>query len=127
MRWKPIFRRWKNSIPLPDRHQRRQRLSHRAGRLRQVLYLLRGALHPRLRTIAPAAAILREARQLADKGAREIVLLGQNVNAYDCEAGPGQAVRAHRRNRRHRRIRYTTSHPRDMGDDLIAAHGEIPS
>jgi tRNA-2-methylthio-N6-dimethylallyladenosine synthase len=75
----------------------------------------------------PADAILREARQLADKGAREVVLLGQNVNAYDadgwslarlCEAlaeVPGIA-----------RIRYTTSHPRDMADNLIAAHGGNP-
>jgi tRNA-2-methylthio-N6-dimethylallyladenosine synthase len=77
-------------------------------------------------------AILREARQLAEKGAREIVLLGQNVNAYD---GPSSD------NKRWSlaklcdaiaeiegiaRIRYTTSHPRDMGDDLIAAHGDNP-
>src|SRR5882757_6260086 len=72
-------------------------------------------------------AILREARQLADKGAREIVLLGQNVNAYNggdwslaklCEAlGDIEDIK---------RIRYTTSHPRDMGDDLIAAHGDNP-
>jgi len=72
----------------------------------------------------PADAILREAQQLADKGAREVVLLGQNVNAYDADGWslarlcaalaevPGIA-----------RIRYTTSHPRDMADDLIAAHG----
>jgi tRNA-2-methylthio-N6-dimethylallyladenosine synthase len=71
--------------------------------------------------------ILREARQLADKGAREVVLLGQNVNAYDgdgwslaklCDALAGiEGID---------RIRYTTSHPRDMGDDLIAAHGDNP-
>jgi tRNA-2-methylthio-N6-dimethylallyladenosine synthase len=80
----------------------------------------------------PPQAILREARQLADKGAREIVLLGQNVNAYD---GPSSD------NKRWslaklcdaladidgiQRIRYTTSHPRDMGEDLIAAHGTNP-
>ena len=71
--------------------------------------------------------ILREARQLADKGAREVVLLGQNVNAYDgdgwslaklCDALAGIEGIA--------RIRYTTSHPRDMGDDLLAAHGDNP-
>ncbi len=71
--------------------------------------------------------ILREARQLADKGAREVVLLGQNVNAYDgdgwglaklCDALAGiEGID---------RIRYTTSHPRDMADDLIAAHGDNP-
>jgi tRNA-2-methylthio-N6-dimethylallyladenosine synthase len=83
-----------------------------------VVPYTRGAEHSR-----PAAAILREARQLVDKGAREIVLLGQNVNAYAhdgetlaslCDAvGAIPGVE---------RIRYTTSHPRDMGDDLIAAH-----
>ncbi|HEY2008950.1 MAG TPA: tRNA (N6-isopentenyl adenosine(37)-C2)-methylthiotransferase MiaB [Rhizomicrobium sp.] len=71
----------------------------------------------------PPEAILHEARALAKKGAREIVLLGQNVNAYGgdgwslarlCEAIAGIEGIA--------RIRYTTSHPRDMADDLIAAH-----
>ncbi|HEY4077694.1 MAG TPA: tRNA (N6-isopentenyl adenosine(37)-C2)-methylthiotransferase MiaB [Rhizomicrobium sp.] len=75
----------------------------------------------------PPQAILTEARQLAGKGAREIVLLGQNVNAYDgdgwslaklCEALAGIEGIA--------RIRYTTSHPRDMADDLIAAHSDNP-
>ena len=75
----------------------------------------------------PPQDILREARQLADKGAREIVLLGQNVNAYNrddwslaklCDGlGDIEDIK---------RIRYTTSHPRDMGDDLIAAHGANP-
>jgi tRNA-2-methylthio-N6-dimethylallyladenosine synthase len=75
----------------------------------------------------PPEAILREARQLAAKGACEIVLLGQNVNAYNsddwslaklCDAIAGiEGIE---------RIRYTTSHPRDMGDDLIAAHGANP-
>jgi tRNA-2-methylthio-N6-dimethylallyladenosine synthase len=85
-----------------------------------VVPYTRGSEHSR-----PPEAILREARQLADKGAREIVLLGQNVNAYDgdgwslaklCDAIAGiEDIK---------RIRYTTSHPRDMSDDLIAAHGE---
>jgi tRNA-2-methylthio-N6-dimethylallyladenosine synthase len=75
----------------------------------------------------PPEAILREARLLAGKGAREIVLLGQNVNAYSsegwslarlCEALAGIESLA--------RIRYTTSHPRDMTENLIAAHGENP-
>jgi len=75
----------------------------------------------------PPQAILREAEKLAEKGAREIVLLGQNVNAYDgdgwslaklCEAIAGTPGIA--------RIRYTTSHPRDMADDLIAAHRDNP-
>jgi len=71
----------------------------------------------------PPQAILREAEKLAEKGAREIVLLGQNVNAYDgdgwslaklCDAIADIEGIA--------RIRYTTSHPRDMADDLISAH-----
>jgi tRNA-2-methylthio-N6-dimethylallyladenosine synthase len=75
----------------------------------------------------PPQAILAEARQLADKGAREIVLLGQNVNAYD---GDGWSLAklcdaiAHIESVA--RIRYTTSHPRDMADDLVAAHGDNP-
>jgi tRNA-2-methylthio-N6-dimethylallyladenosine synthase len=75
----------------------------------------------------PPQDILREARQLADKGAREIVLLGQNVNAYEadgwslaklCDAIADIPAIV--------RIRYTTSHPRDMSNGLIAAHGSNP-
>ena len=75
----------------------------------------------------PPQAILREAQQLAEKGAREIVLLGQNVNAYD---GDGSSLAklcdAIAEIKGIARIRYTTSHPRDMGDDLIAAHRDNP-
>src|ERR1700761_7916327 len=75
----------------------------------------------------PPQAILREARQLAEKGAREIVLLGQNVNAY---AGDGwsraKLCDAIADIEGIARIRYTTSHPRDMADDLIAAHRDNP-
>ena len=71
--------------------------------------------------------ILTEARQLAEKGARELVLLGQNVNAYD---GDGWSLAklcdAIAQIDQIERIRYTTSHPRDMGDDLIAAHAGNP-
>jgi tRNA-2-methylthio-N6-dimethylallyladenosine synthase len=75
----------------------------------------------------PPQAILREARQLADKGAREIVLLGQNVNAYNGEDWSlARLCDAIAQIEGIRRIRYTTSHPRDMGDDLIAAHGKNP-
>jgi tRNA-2-methylthio-N6-dimethylallyladenosine synthase len=79
----------------------------------------------------PVAQILDEARRLADLGAREITLLGQNVNAY-CGAGPGGAgwnlatlLHALSRVEGLKRLRYTTSHPRDMNEALIAAHGEI--
>jgi tRNA-2-methylthio-N6-dimethylallyladenosine synthase len=72
-------------------------------------------------------AILREARQLADKGAREIVLLGQNVNAYASEGWSlARLCEALAEIEAIQRIRYTTSHPRDMADDLIAAHGTNP-
>jgi tRNA-2-methylthio-N6-dimethylallyladenosine synthase len=72
-----------------------------------------------------------EARRLAAKGAREITLLGQNVNAYRGEGPDGRAWSLARLLDRLSRIagvarlRYTTSHPRDMSDDLIAAHGDI--
>ena len=75
----------------------------------------------------PPADILREARQLADKGAREIVLLGQNVNAYHAEGWSlAKLCDAIAQIESIRRIRYTTSHPRDMSGDLIAAHGANP-
>ncbi|CAN5119756.1 tRNA (N6-isopentenyl adenosine(37)-C2)-methylthiotransferase MiaB [soil metagenome] len=78
----------------------------------------------------PAADILAEARGLAVQGVRELTLLGQNVNAYD-GAGPDETVWTLAKLARALadipgvdRIRYTTSHPNDMSDDLIAAHGE---
>jgi tRNA-2-methylthio-N6-dimethylallyladenosine synthase len=79
--------------------------------------------------------IIAEARELARKGAREIVLLGQNVNAWHGRAPAGeggawtlgQLIRHVAKIGGIERIRYTTSHPRDMDDDLIAAHGEVQS
>lgn len=75
----------------------------------------------------PVNDIVEEAKQLAGKGVREVTLLGQNVNAYD---GDGSTLAKLVRRLAHidglDRIRYTTSHPRDMGDDLIEAHGELP-
>jgi tRNA-2-methylthio-N6-dimethylallyladenosine synthase len=75
----------------------------------------------------PAAAIEAEARGLAEQGVREVTLLGQNVNAYEDGAGGGLAglVRRLARIPGLDRIRYTTSHPRDMDEALIAAHGEV--
>jgi tRNA-2-methylthio-N6-dimethylallyladenosine synthase len=73
-----------------------------------------------------------EARRLVDRGVREITLLGQNVNAYH-GAGPGgrawslaQLIGRLARIDGLERLRYTTSHPRDMSEDLIAAHREEP-
>jgi len=74
----------------------------------------------------PFDDIVGEARQLVEVGAREIVLLGQNVNAWaDRDRGLAGLIRALAGIDGLERIRYTTSHPADMNDDLIAAHGEI--
>lgn len=79
----------------------------------------------------PWAAIVDEAKALVDGGAREITLLGQNVNAWEGENDKGQTqgldglIRALDRIEGLQRIRYTTSHPNDMSDGLIAAHAEV--
>jgi len=74
----------------------------------------------------PWVDIVAEAHELAEAGAREIVLLGQNVNAWeDGGRGLAELVRALAEIRSLDRIRYTTSHPVNMSDSLIAAHGEI--
>ena len=74
----------------------------------------------------PWGDIVREAEALVDAGAREVVLLGQNVNAWsDGERGLAELIRALARIDGLERIRYTTSHPADMSDALIAAHGEV--
>jgi tRNA-2-methylthio-N6-dimethylallyladenosine synthase len=73
--------------------------------------------------------VLDEARDLVERGVREITLLGQNVNAYH-GAGPdgdwslARLIRELARIDGLERIRFTTSHPNDMSDDLIAAHGD---
>jgi tRNA-2-methylthio-N6-dimethylallyladenosine synthase len=79
----------------------------------------------------PATRVLTEARELVERGVREITLLGQNVNAYH-GVGPEGADYTLARLIRElakidglERIRYTTSHPNDMDDALIAAHGEV--
>ena len=77
----------------------------------------------------PAARILDEARDLVDRGVREITLLGQNVNAYHGPADSGdwslaRLIRELAEIEDLVRIRFTTSHPNDMTDDLIAAHGD---
>ncbi len=78
----------------------------------------------------PVAALLAEAESLVARGAREITLLGQNVNAYHGESpdgadwGLGALIRRLAAISDLTRIRYTTSHPRDMDEVLIAAHGD---
>jgi tRNA-2-methylthio-N6-dimethylallyladenosine synthase len=91
-----------------------------------VVPYTRGAEYSR-----PAAAVLAEARRLVAAGAVEITLLGQNVNAYHGEGPDGRdwnlarLIRAVAEIEGLLRIRYTTSHPRDLDADLIAAHGEV--
>jgi len=74
----------------------------------------------------PWAEVLAEARSLVGAGAREIVLLGQNVNAWSAGGrGLAELIRELAGIDGLERIRYTTSHPADMSDALIAAHGEV--
>ncbi len=75
----------------------------------------------------PASDIIAEAEALAKSGAREITLLGQNVNAWsDASSGLDTLIRRIARIGGVERIRYMTSHPTDMAEALIAAHGDVP-
>jgi tRNA-2-methylthio-N6-dimethylallyladenosine synthase len=86
-----------------------------------VVPYTRGAEYSR-----PPASIIREARRLVQLGAREITLLGQNVNAYRCDGWSlGRLIGALAEIPGLARIRYTTSHPREVDDELIAAHRDI--
>jgi tRNA-2-methylthio-N6-dimethylallyladenosine synthase len=79
----------------------------------------------------PVAQVLDEARRLADAGVKEITLLGQNVNAYHGEDAAGRSVGLGElayllaEIPGLERLRYTTSHPRDMDDALISAHRDL--
>jgi tRNA-2-methylthio-N6-dimethylallyladenosine synthase len=74
----------------------------------------------------PSQHILAEAEALVDAGAREIVLLGQNVNAWEDDGlGLADLTRALAKIDGLDRIRYTTSHPLNMSEELIAAHGDV--
>ncbi len=74
----------------------------------------------------PWAAVIDEAKALVDGGAREITLLGQNVNAWiDGTRGLHDLIEALAALPGLARIRYTTSHPNDMSDGLIAAHRDV--
>jgi tRNA-2-methylthio-N6-dimethylallyladenosine synthase len=79
----------------------------------------------------PVDRVLAEARGLVERGVRELTLLGQNVNAYHgrldgADVGLAQLIEALAGIEGLDRIRYTTSHPNDMADDLIAAHRDQP-
>ncbi|MDR3326504.1 MAG: tRNA (N6-isopentenyl adenosine(37)-C2)-methylthiotransferase MiaB, partial [Rhodospirillaceae bacterium] len=92
-----------------------------------VVPYTRGAEYSR-----PASAVLIEAKELVDRGVHEITLLGQNVNGYHgmgingVEWGLGSLIRAISYIPKLERIRYITSHPKDMSDELIMAHRDIP-
>ena len=92
-----------------------------------VVPYTRGAEYSR-----PAAQVIAEARRLAAAGAREITLLGQNVNAYHGLAPDsgewrlGDLIRGLAEIPGLDRLRYTTSHPRDVDDGLVAAHRDVP-
>jgi tRNA-2-methylthio-N6-dimethylallyladenosine synthase len=81
----------------------------------------------------PVATVVAEAERLGHAGVREITLIGQNVNAYHGEGEDGATWSLG--DLLHRiakvpglaRLRYTTSHPRDMDEGLIAAHRDLPS
>ena len=80
----------------------------------------------------PVKTVLEEAKRLVASGTRELTLLGQNVNAYHGahDSGKdwtlGRLIRALAEVDGLERIRYTTSHPLDMDDELIAVHGDVP-
>src|SRR5665647_593965 len=81
----------------------------------------------------PVEKIVADVLRLADAGVREVTLIGQNVNAYHGEAASGRAATLAQLLRRLSevpgiaRLRYTTSHPLDMHDDLIEAHRDLPA
>ncbi|HYC17863.1 MAG TPA: tRNA (N6-isopentenyl adenosine(37)-C2)-methylthiotransferase MiaB [Pseudolabrys sp.] len=81
----------------------------------------------------PVAKIVAEVERLTEAGVREVTLIGQNVNAYHGAGPDGSASTLGKLLRRVAqipgilRLRYTTSHPRDMDGDLVAAHAELPA
>ena len=103
-----------------DRLQLRLRLLHRA----LACAAASTAAHP--------DDLVREAERLAADGVRELTLLGQNVNSYGRDLPPaarssfGELLRALDGVAGIERIRYTSPHPKDMRDDVIAAHGRVP-
>jgi len=92
-----------------------------------VVPYTRGAEYSR-----PAASVLEEARRLVGAGSVELTLLGQNVNAWRGQSPDGgewnfaRLLRTLAEIDGLKRLRYTTSHPRDMDDELISAHADIP-
>jgi tRNA-2-methylthio-N6-dimethylallyladenosine synthase len=73
----------------------------------------------------PRQAILNEIRELAENGYREVTLLGQNVNSYSSDVSFPELLKAVDEIEGIRRIRFVTSHPKDLSDDLIIAMRDI--
>ena len=84
-------------------------------------------------TSRPVAGIVEEARRLAAAGVRELTLIGQNVNSYHGQGPDGRVWSLGRLLFRIAevegiaRLRYTTSHPRDVDDELVVAHRDLPA
>ena len=72
-------------------------------------------------------SILREVRDLRDRGFKEITLLGQNVNSYNAEIGFPNLLRRVAEEAPQMRIRFTTSHPKDMSDETLRVIAEMPN
>lgn len=91
-----------------------------------VVPYTRGAEYSR-----PIDDVMKDAHKLADAGVVEVTLLGQNVNAFHGVSASGdewglpQLIRAMAKIDGFERIRYTTSHPHDMTDELLAVHAEV--
>ena len=126
-----------DSLPIPQSSSTSAFLSIQEGCDKFCTFCVvpytRGAEYSR-----PVEDILQEAKRLVELGAKEITLLGQNVNAYHGQAlrtsshssaqewGLGRLLHELATIEGLQRLRYTTSHPRDMDQDLIDAHGQIP-
>ena len=101
------------------------RLRQHHVRLQQLLFLLHRTLCSRRERSREPEAILDECKRLVDQGVQEIMLLGQNVNSY--RGGGSEFAELLRRvdGLGVKRIRFMTSHPKDVSDELIAAYGEL--
>lgn len=127
------FPRSRSSTPCPAARRRRHRVRVHHGRLQQVLQLLRGALHARRRSVAPFDDVLLEVADLADQGVKEVTLLGQNVNAYRGAMGDSGEIADFAMLLEYvheipgiERIRYTTSHPKEMTQRMVDAYARLP-
>ena len=124
--------RWRSSITCRSLEPRGQALCIGHGGLQQILHVLRGALHRGEEISRPFDDVIAECAILAEKGVKEINLLGQNVNAYRGPMHDGTiadlALLIHyvAAIESVERVRFTTSHPVEFSQNLIDAYGEVP-